>query len=351
MIQTGSLIRGRLYDRAIHWIKGHETAVFFGVTFLITWAIMGLLAIFPPENAKTFDVITLIAAYAPSISAVLLTRPTISIPKVKLSTRRLALFVPVLVLVAGIEWLDHIFWEHTIDASVILADIILVILATWILTRLLSDRTGARLWPTETAHGRIWMWVLVALGFWPLLILAGNAIARVIGISVPPKAWPDIPFPLILIESFFWAFLFGGPLNEEPGWRGFALPRLQARFSPLAASLLIGALWGLWHVPVHLIGAYGGGALGALIRIMEVPRAILFTWIYNRTKGNLLIMILFHAAINTTSYFTNRSWQITLILCTLAAATVVITDKMWRRLPGAQDARSGLLDAPTGRAP
>jgi membrane protease YdiL (CAAX protease family) len=120
-------------------------------------------------------------------------------------------------------------------------------------------------------------------------------------------------------------------LNEEPGWRGFAMPRLQSRFSPLVAILFVGTFWGLWHVPLHLMGMYYGGAWGALIRIQELPRAVLFTWIYNRTKGSLLLTILFHAAINTAGFFLPRSFPMILVVCTLTAILVAIKERMWKR--------------------
>ena len=149
----------------------------------------------------------------------------------------------------------------------------------------------------------------------------------------PAPTWSTRTLLYAIPEYFIWFFLFGGPLNEEPGWRGFALPRLQSRFSPLVASLILGTFWGLWHVPLHLMGMYYGGAWGALIRIQEIPRAILFTWIYNRTKGSLLLTILFHATINTTGFFLPRSFPMILVVCTLTAILIAIKERMWKRLP------------------
>jgi hypothetical protein len=78
---------------------------------------------------------------------------------------------------------------------------------------------------------------------------------------------------------------------------------------------------------------YGGNPWGAVIRIMDIPRAILFTWLYNRTKGNLLVVMLFHAAINTTSYFMSRSHVVVFGLVFIVAILFVIMDKMWRKSP------------------
>ena len=328
-----SLRNSRQTSRLGLWLAQHDLIVFYILVFFFTWTIVALLAAFPPENPTAFTRIVLISSYAPALVALYLLPQASPAPAVRFSGRRLPLIILIVLLTASVEWLDHLWWNHPIDTTLILADVVLVAFASLTLTRLLDGSSRISLWPSEKPSRQIWLWVVVALGLWPVLILAGNQIAEGVGIAVPPATWPDIPFPLILIESFIWAFLFGGALNEEPGWRGFALPRLQRRFTPLIASLIIGALWGLWHVPYHLLGIYGGGAFGALIRVMDIPRAVLFTWVYNRSKGNLLILLLLHASTNTTSYFLNRSWEVTLVLTTLAAVVVIIADKMWRRLP------------------
>lgn len=326
-----SLRNSRQTSRLGLWLAQHDLIVFYILVFFFTWTILALLAAFPPENPAAFSRIVLISSYAPALTALFLLPRASAAPAVRFTIRRLPLVILIILLTAAIEWLDHLWWNHPIDAVLILADVVLVAFASLTLTRLLDGSSGIRLWLAQKPSRQIWLWVVIALALWPMLILVGNLIAERIGINVPPATWPEIPFPLILIESFVWAFLFGGALNEEPGWRGFALPRLQSRFSPLIASLIIGALWGLWHVPNHLVGVYGGGAVGALIRVMDIPRAVLFTWVYNRSKGNLWILLLLHASTNTTSYFLNRSWEVTLVLTTLAAVAVTFIDKMWRQ--------------------
>jgi uncharacterized protein len=171
---------------------------------------------------------------------------------------------------------------------------------------------------------------LVAFGLWPALVLAANAIAPLLGEAVPnAPVLPSRPWLPLVVESYLWFALYGGPLNEEPGWRGFALPRLQQRHSPLVASLFVGAVWGLWHLPLHLMGIYPGGAWGAVIRVQELPRAVVFTWLYNRTGGSLLIAVLFHATINTTSLFLPRAYLTTFGLLTLLAAGLILAGHMW----------------------
>jgi len=108
--------------------------------------------------------------------------------------------------------------------------------------------------------------------------------------------------PLVLLSTA----LFGGPLGEEAGWRGIALPHLQKRFSPLLASIILGVIWSLWHLPLHVTGFYenvfGNPLNGILLRTLTaIPVSIAFTWLYNRTHGNLLTMVILHTPLNITT--------------------------------------------------
>jgi uncharacterized protein len=94
---------------------------------------------------------------------------------------------------------------------------------------------------------------------------------------------------------------------EEIGWRGYALPRLQKIYGPFWASMIIGVMWSLWHLPlVWITGSYqetsSPAAYVFLFTLTLLPISILFTWLYNRNRGSLLLASLFHASINITEY-------------------------------------------------
>jgi uncharacterized protein len=100
---------------------------------------------------------------------------------------------------------------------------------------------------------------------------------------------------LLLIVPFF---LFDAVANgEEIGWRGYVLPRLQAKHSALASSLILGVIWGLWHLPKYL--PHWDTTTFMLFMAGTTARAILYTWLYNNTRGSLLLTTLFHASSNT----------------------------------------------------
>jgi len=99
-----------------------------------------------------------------------------------------------------------------------------------------------------------------------------------------------------LPDRFLFIFLFIG-LGEEPGWRGFALPRLQKTSTPLVASLILAPIWALWHLP--LMGNEFPTAVIPAFLISLLGGTLIQTWLFNRTKGSVFGQMLFHATVNT----------------------------------------------------
>ncbi|SFF42772.1 CPBP family intramembrane glutamic endopeptidase [Blastococcus tunisiensis] len=125
---------------------------------------------------------------------------------------------------------------------------------------------------------RYWVY---ALGLPVALFLSVNVVLALLGeqvhldrLGAAAGSW---------IGTFVVVALVGGG-QEEPGWRGFALDRLQARHSPLAATALLALIWGLWHLPI-----YGIGFVGPMLF------AVFYTWLWNRT-GSLLLCVALHGA-------------------------------------------------------
>ncbi len=109
------------------------------------------------------------------------------------------------------------------------------------------------------------------------------------------------PAQLYLVIPAFFYVLFTSVVGEELGWRGYALPRLQERHSALMASLMLGLVWGAWHLPLFWIaGNFHQQIPISLFLLQTTGFSILYTWMYNHTRGSLLLMHVFHAASNTT---------------------------------------------------
>lgn len=108
--------------------------------------------------------------------------------------------------------------------------------------------------------------------------------------AVQLAKWTELP------ERFLFIFLFVG-LGEEPGWRGFALPRLQAKYSELRASLILAVFWAAWHLPLTATELKPEHVPQFLISIFSAT--LVLTWVFNRTKGSVLLPMIFHSAVNT----------------------------------------------------
>lgn len=145
--------------------------------------------------------------------------------------------------------------------------------------------------------------------------------------------------PHLMIYWFFYLLLLGGPLQEEFGWRGYALDILQFRYSALKSSVFLGIIWALWHLPLNFTSDVGpqysiaiSMFVGSLITMTLL--SILFTWIYNNTNRSVLAVLLFHASINFSSFklFPVFESELSLSIYTLLIlATAVCVVIFWGR--------------------
>jgi membrane protease YdiL (CAAX protease family) len=175
-------------------------------------------------------------------------------------------------------------------------------LAALLVTALLDGRAGVK-----RLLGRYIQWR--GIGWWYLAVLFGPFALLLAGAAALAGAAPLVALAAQpgLILSYLAAlpltFILGGPLGEEPGWRGFALPRLQQRFGALRGSLALGSLHALWHLPLFLVaGAYAPLTFASFTQfaIVVIFNAVIWAWVFNRTQASLLAIMLIHAAVNTS---------------------------------------------------
>ena len=190
----------------------------------------------------------------------------------------------------------------------------------WPLLLTLVGPTLAAFLMTAVTQGRAGIlqllrrYVLWRVGLpWYLLVLLGIPALLLLTYLIQPGAFsafrlPELSFWPTYLSVYLLTLATGGPLGEEGGWRGFALPRMEQRSGPLGGTLLLGVLWGLWHLPLFLLvpgyNGAGTGFVGILIpfvgfTIMVMAYTVVFTWVFNNTRGSLLLAILLHASINT----------------------------------------------------
>ncbi|MCG2787517.1 MAG: CPBP family intramembrane metalloprotease [Anaerolineae bacterium] len=155
--------------------------------------------------------------------------------------------------------------------------------------------------------GRALVWRVSPI--WYGIVLFGPALVMLLatgGHVLLGGAVPDyVPFGprwLLVPINFVLVLLIGGPLGEEFGWRGLALPALEARFRPPWDSLILGLIWTIWHLPLFFISASAQHSLPfGLYALLTIPLTILITWVYHGSGDSLLLVMLVHAAVNTWS--------------------------------------------------
>jgi len=175
---------------------------------------------------------------------------------------------------------------------------------------------------------RVW-WVPTIFIF-PLI--CGGALLLVIlgGERIPDLMWASNPS--LIVTFFFSVLLFQGPLQEEFGWRGYALGRLQTRFNAINSSIILGLVWGAWHLPYFWIGEEVVYTYTFLPQVFStILVSILFTWLYNNTAGSILVALVFHTMLNySMQMFPALETEVgALFYLVFSIATVVAVLAIW----------------------
>lgn len=181
---------------------------------------------------------------------------------------------------------------------------------------------------------------VLAVAFIPVIKLTAALLQR-----LTSGTWPRMGSESLLLIPLAIAFSTPFQAGEEIGWRGYALPRLADRFGLRAASLLLGFIWALWHLPQFFIrDAAEFGQSFPLYVLQVTALGVAFAWLYARTHGSLLLVMLLHAATNnakdifpsatpgaTNSFGVNASllaW-LTVALLWIAAGYFLVSMPKW----------------------
>ncbi|WP_232662664.1 CPBP family intramembrane glutamic endopeptidase [Pseudonocardia sp. TRM90224] len=172
--------------------------------------------------------------------------------------------------------------------------------AAFVVTAATEGREGLRQWRSRLVRFRVgWRWYAFTLLVFPAVLIAAT-LALPGGLGA--FQLPGIEFLPMIVAYLVMQCLTSG-LAEEPGWRDFALHRMQQRLHPLVATVVLGVLWAIWHFPLFLT-AWGGGAQASVLvqfTLITIGLSIVISWIYNRAGNSLPMVILFHAAFNTVA--------------------------------------------------
>jgi CAAX protease family protein len=171
-----------------------------------------------------------------------------------------------------------------------------------------------------------WRSTLVGLGVGLLCFTVATVVAPSIAVASAPVS--ALHWSQLLHWSVWgvnWSTFTGGPLNEEPGWRGFALPRLQQKYGPYSASVILAIFWAAWHLPLFQIPGWSSATPGQFVLIL-LGLSFLMTAAANLARFGVLVAIVMHAFFNTSSGLGNaltnglptrshEMWVYTLVVC------------------------------------
>ena len=200
------------------------------------------------------------------------------------------------------------------------------VFSAFLVTLVADGRDGLRRWVRRLWHWRVrWHWYAIALLGVPAVLLLTGLVFSGGAVQAPSVLVLAVYVPALLFQ------MVTTGLAEEPGWRDFALPRLQSRFGPLRASLLLGPLWAAWHLPLFL-SDWGGWPDAHWSRplvfvVFCVSFNFVVSWVFNRTGQSLPLVMLLHVSVNNFSsvvwseLFPSLSSDLTLVA--QAAAAVV----------------------------
>jgi membrane protease YdiL (CAAX protease family) len=231
------------------------------------------------------------------------------------------------------------------------------LLAALVVIPIAQGRAGLRALAARMLKWRVgWHWYAMAIGV-PLAVALGAAALNV-GLGAPDLSLPQIlnangdaralngmlgigpVLSLILVLVIRLINPLDGPLGEEPGWRGYAQPGLQANRSPLAAALLVGLLAAGWHLPIVLVGEASPFQL-----LAPLGFGVVASWIYNRTDGSAFMALLFHAAdgiiqIRALGFEGTDAqrmvWLYSGLWCAMALGVVIVAGSNLGRQPAVQ---------------
>lgn len=279
-------------------MKRRPLLAFFALTFGLTWGLGVCFALFPAQLTALFGKVSItnplfiLAVYAPGISAIVVTGVIDGAEGIR---RLLGKFL---------RWRFGIRWYLAILVGIpTLSAIAMLLSAAFARTSLSIDH-------------------------WYQLFLIGPD-GRNIANAAANGGLRSVV--LVLLGTFF---ADPGPLGEELGWRGFALPRLFEGRSALSAAVILGIIWGAWHLPAFLIGGTPQNGMSfPLFMIGVVGISVLMTWAFKGTGGSVLATALIHWNFNTCSDLTRMPlalFSVGLIVIAAALVTAITGPELSR---------------------
>jgi membrane protease YdiL (CAAX protease family) len=320
----------------VEFLKRHPLIAYFVLTYAFSWALWIPLQQLVIDGRSVLMPLISLGVFAPALVGIGLS--AVLKPHPRQGSRKPAVisFIVAWILASGVILMDLMTnGQRNFSTTLVVISIITALLPAFIVSSVYSTIPGVRAHLVTYIKPRgPFGYYLLALVLFPAIWVLGYFLSRALGMEVQFSNYPLFDARLLgmVILFFLYNFIYGG-LSEEPGWRGFALPRLQVKFSPLVSALILGVLWAVWHAPARFGGMEAKSVSDTIVEwVLIVLVSVIFTWLFNRTKGSILVTALVHPAMNTTGNFLTGSLGAILLLFVFMIFVIVL-DKMWRRPP------------------
>jgi membrane protease YdiL (CAAX protease family) len=328
-------------NKLTHWIKRHQVLAFFILTFAISWGLGFTYEAVMNKGVFLLAPLAFVATCGPALAGIIVSAACSTQPKQR--TKRgywiaflVAWVVSVLVFLANNTFINHAPFSLVMVGFALVS----VVPVAFVISMACSRIPAVKRYLTSLIRLRgVWGWSLLALVLVPALVLLSIPISSLLGRQpIAGHQFQETGLALIglIAVKFLYQLFFFNATGEEAGWRGFALPRMQSLISPLVACLVLNLFWALWHLflwkaegrPVFTPEYWGRTYLELL------PGTVVLGWLYNRSRGSILVAGIAHAAANTAfAFFPNLDWTVYTVTAALAALVMILADRMWARLP------------------
>jgi len=326
----------------INWIQRHQVAAFFIVTFLITWGLGFSYSAVMRQGKDLLVPLASVATCGPALAGIIVSTVCNTEPKSGTSRAPRIAFVAALVLVTVVFLANNTVINHAPLSPVMVGFTLVAVTppVAYVISATYSRVPAVRRYLASLVNRRGAIgWSLLALVLVPGLGLLSIVISGWLGRQpTAPTSLPAAGLSLVgmIAIKFLYQFFFFNCIGEEVGWRGFALPRLQARINPLIASLVMTLFWAIWHLFLW----YGEGQPIFTIQywidtfVKLIPPSVIFGWFYNRSKASILVAGIVHAGANTAfAFLPNLDWPVYTLTLYAAILVIIIIDRMWQKLP------------------
>jgi membrane protease YdiL (CAAX protease family) len=328
-------------NRLTDWIKRHQVAAFFVIIFAITWGLGFSYSAVLQRGQLLLVPLAMVATCGPALAGIIVA--AVSDTQPRRGTRKavlIAFFVAWVVSALVFSIHNTVINHAPLSPVVIGLYFVVVVPVAFVISMAYSRIPAVRNYMSSLIRLRgVWGWAILALVLFPFLVLLPIPVSHAIGRQpIDPSGIPGTGLTLVglIAAKFFYQLFFFNATGEEVGWRGFALPRLQTRTSPLVAALIIAVFWAPWHF--FLWQAEGNPVLTLQYWIDRYTGMILFSlfivWICNRANGSILVAGIAHAAVNTAEAFMAAyDRQVSLLLGFITVMVMILVDRMWKKLP------------------